>query len=1065
MSASRVRLSLLLLAALASIPAQGQLRIMPKRVPGGSADPRSSSESARPFLRWKNGEILHGELDSATADQVLWKSPIFSEPIALRAAQLKVMESPKDGIDSKEPLAVTLRNGDLVHGSLVSIDADTVNLRSQCHGDLTLRRAEVASLRRVSGGRLVYSTPSLGIPWSMKDDRSAPARTTRTVWKTGASGAAEMNSWNRTNYLPLKLPEKVEVEFHLRSTVPPRFRLDLNSSAGASPSIETWDDTVVLVDGGRFAPLLVLKPENRDVSLRLCWDRESRRSAVFNAAGEQLADLTQKEGPRRGISEPGIYIRNMGTSITLVSLRVREWNGAAPAKVKPGKARVELDDGSVERGEVLGADDKSVRVNTGHDGGKVVDLQNVEAIILNAEPDKVETVAPNELAFADGSFISGKLVAIKDGTASLETTWSARPVAAKLQGVKIIRFALPPEEGTVEDKPLEEMDRLVVGKTTLHGAPVGSDDGVLRWMPAGGVRPVPLVAGAQDVEVIRTIPADAPGVKPQALFFVRDGDVLPGSLRGMDEDFVHLKSDLTETSQIPVPLCYAVQFAGPEVNGSGFEDPGWRRVKGDAKGATLNGKSLMLASGGVFGHPSMMQADELKFTLSTHQGYGVMRIRLFADDLKGANRGVPLLLMRSGDQLSCGIESENGNGFDDRGQFTVPSGRTVDIRLVVQEKTVEVLVGDVSLQKLPAPPEKRTGLGIVFELANIWGNGERPMTVSNFSARLNSERIWFPPVDAEARLHALTVPRFRREELPTHVLVAGNGDLLRGHIESATAGHIRFRSGLEVLDVPRNRITAAIRLTPPATRPDGKKAETTGDAPSPPLIPEVKPTHWLLLRDGGRLGLAVERFEPDRIIGRSGIFGRCVVPMDLVHIVRFSQPPLTAAMSAFQSWKLEHMIDPVLPETGGQSSPLLGKDAADFKLKLLDGSDFELSKEKGRVVILDFWATWCGPCVKSLPELIMAVREFDETKVRLVGVNQAETAPVVKRFLEQRGWRLTVALDSVQSVGRQFGVEGIPHTVIVGPDGKIGWVKTGYDPGGAKEAANAVRKMLEGAAK
>ena len=80
-------------------------------------------------------------------------------------------------------------------------------------------------------------------------------------------------------------------------------------------------------------------------------------------------------------------------------------------------------------------------------------------------------------------------------------------------------------------------------------------------------------------------------------------------------------------------------------------------------------------------------------------------------------------------------------------------------------------------------------------------------------------------------------------------------------------------------------------------------------------------------------------------------------------------------------------------------------------------------------------------------------------------MNQGETAAAVKRFLEVRGWKLQVALDAAQNVGRQYGVEGIPHTVIINPEGKIGWIKTGYDPEGAGEAAAAVKKMLEEASK
>jgi peroxiredoxin len=1057
------------LAASWGARAAAEVRIMTNtRRP--SEDASGTAGASGPVIRWRNGESLPGELEGATPEEIMWQSPIFSEPLVLRTSAMDLMESPRRGIDSKEPFAVTLRNGDLVHGSLISIGTDTVKLRSECHGELTLRRPEVLSLRRVRGGKLVYASPSAGVEWRIKDDGNTPPRWTKTPWKTGPGGAPVLNSWNRMNELSLKFPDKVEVEFHVRSTASPRFRLSLNASADASPSIETWDDTLVLVHQGQFAALRDLKPEDRDVSLRLFWDHPGRHCAVYSSAGELLAELTEREGSKRGLSESGIYLRNTGLDITLVSLRVREWNGKPPSRVNPGKSRVELFDGTVERGGVSGADDQSVRIKSGAGEEKAVRLQDVESIVLHEGSSPREESWQSELAFADGSFVSGTLIGIHQGTASLKTSWSTQPVAAKIEGLKLLRFAASSSKESNDDAALEKMDRLVVGKTSLHGRPVGSDDGVLRWLTAGGVHPVPLATNTRDIEVMRTLAPDAPGVKPQALFFIEGGDVLPGGLRGMDENFVHFKSDIAEVTKVPASSCYAVQFAGPEVSGAGFSDPGWRRVKGDAKAVLLNGDSLTLSGGGMFGHPTMMQAEELRFSLKTQQGYGVIRVRLFTDDLKAPNRGVPILLMRSGDQLSCGIESENGNGFDDRGQFTVPSGKTVDIRLVVQEKSVEVLVGDVSLQKLPAPPERRAGLGMGFELANIWGNGERPMVVSNFSARLDSERIWFPPVDAEARMQALRVPRFRRDELPTHVLVAANGDLLRGRIAAATAQSIRFHSGLEVLNIPRQRVTAAIRLTPPsAVGPDGKtteaKKEATQAAPEILSLPVINPTHWLMLRDGGRLALAVEKFEPDRIVGRSENFGQCIVPMDLVHIVRFSQPPLTAAMSAFQSWKLEHMIDPVLPETGGQSSPLLGKEAKDFKLKLLDGSEFELSKEKGKVVILDFWATWCGPCVKSLPELMDAMREFDPERVRLIGVNQAETSPVVKKFLEQRGWNLIVALDSVQSVGRQFGVEGIPHTVIVGPDGKIGWVKTGYDPGGAREAANAVRKMLEGPGK
>ena len=85
---------------------------------------------------------------------------------------------------------------------------------------------------------------------------------------------------------------------------------------------------------------------------------------------------------------------------------------------------------------------------------------------------------------------------------------------------------------------------------------------------------------------------------------------------------------------------------------------------------------------------------------------------------------------------------------------------------------------------------------------------------------------------------------------------------------------------------------------------------------------------------------------------------------------------------------------------------------------------------------------------------------FPADHVKLVGVNQSEPPDQVRRFLETRGWKLTVAMDAEQTVARQYGVDGIPHTVIIGRMERLPWVKTGYSPDGETEAADAVKKLL-----
>ena len=220
-------------------------------------------------------------------------------------------------------------------------------------------------------------------------------------------------------------------------------------------------------------------------------------------------------------------------------------------------------------------------------------------------------------------------------------------------------------------------------------------------------------------------------------------------------------------------------------------------------------------------------------------------------------------------------------------------------------------------------------------------------------------------------------------------------------------------------------------------------------------------THWLLLANGGRIGLAVEKFGKDFITGQHPEYGRCRIPTPLVFTIQTAKPAATNTMNALANWRLRPAREPVIPESGGESSPTLAKEAPVFKLPLLAGGDFDLKAEQGKVVVLDFWATWCGPCIKSLPGLIEAISAFPAERVKLIGLNQGEPADTVKQFLQTRGWNLTVAMDSAQKIAQQYGVNGIPHTVIVGPDGKVAWVKTGYSPEGPAEAAEAIKKLLE----
>ena len=130
---------------------------------------------------------------------------------------------------------------------------------------------------------------------------------------------------------------------------------------------------------------------------------------------------------------------------------------------------------------------------------------------------------------------------------------------------------------------------------------------------------------------------------------------------------------------------------------------------------------------------------------------------------------------------------------------------------------------------------------------------------------------------------------------------------------------------------------------------------------------------------------------------------------------------------------------------GAASHPLVGKQAPDFKMGLLDGGEVDFLKLKGKkVIILDFWATWCGPCRSAMPIIDDVARQFEDRGAALYTVNATDTPEAIRQFMQEVGVKAAVALDKNQRVFRDYGVEGIPHTVIIGKDGIIRRVHVGF---------------------
>lgn len=117
--------------------------------------------------------------------------------------------------------------------------------------------------------------------------------------------------------------------------------------------------------------------------------------------------------------------------------------------------------------------------------------------------------------------------------------------------------------------------------------------------------------------------------------------------------------------------------------------------------------------------------------------------------------------------------------------------------------------------------------------------------------------------------------------------------------------------------------------------------------------------------------------------------------------------------------------------------------SVDFSLTDLNGNNISLSDFRGKRVLLNFWATWCGPCKAEMPDLQKLYQEFLDKDVVVLTVNLGENKNTVKKFIEKNNYEFIVLLDSKNEVGNLYKIQYIPTSYFINEDGDIVNIKTG----------------------
>jgi thiol-disulfide isomerase/thioredoxin len=157
---------------------------------------------------------------------------------------------------------------------------------------------------------------------------------------------------------------------------------------------------------------------------------------------------------------------------------------------------------------------------------------------------------------------------------------------------------------------------------------------------------------------------------------------------------------------------------------------------------------------------------------------------------------------------------------------------------------------------------------------------------------------------------------------------------------------------------------------------------------------------------------------------------------------------------------------------GGEDEQMkvaVGDSAPVGKLVTLDGKEIDTASLKGKVVIVDFWATWCGPCKRGLPllqEFASSMKDNDKVVVYPVNVweraeDDAKRVELVKTFWNDAKYTMPTLLDMSNEYVGAYGVSGIPTMVIIGPDGTIADIHVGFDEKLVENLTAKVKKLLE----
>lgn len=150
----------------------------------------------------------------------------------------------------------------------------------------------------------------------------------------------------------------------------------------------------------------------------------------------------------------------------------------------------------------------------------------------------------------------------------------------------------------------------------------------------------------------------------------------------------------------------------------------------------------------------------------------------------------------------------------------------------------------------------------------------------------------------------------------------------------------------------------------------------------------------------------------------------------------------------------------VFQAAAGWAGSAMNAEAPAFDLPTRDGGRIGLDALRGQVVMINFWASWCGPCRQEFPILDEMYRKYSPMGFSLLAVNVESDPADAERFLAKMPVSFPIAYDADNVVSGAYGVSAMPTTLIIDRKGRVRWMHRAYKPGDENEYLNQLRAML-----